>query len=688
MKDDDREAYLELLRSYQGKRDLYTRLTVWMEEQVRDLASSLGLHPVVVSRTKTLKSLAGKYLRKRARGVPSDLAGSLREYTDLSGIRAIMHTPGEVFLLKDAVESRFRVDHPNCLFMDTRSRPTSFVYDSEHLIISVKEENDRLAWPPEDADEIRAIRAELQIRTFCQHSYAEVSHELDYKGQFSPPATWKRKLAIIKASLESCDMGYEEIYRDFRRITSSYNRDFSPQEAEMLAEKWELLLDIEPHNPQVIHELIKLYLSWDTTEARIRLAALLEGEEAYLTEYPALLRDAGVALAKIGMGSGALDRGRKMMEMSLQRSPHDLDAMCSLAGLLRKLGRERQDPELLEKAHHLYRDAYMEDPGYSYALGNYLIGEISRNRSLDPVIYSRAAILEAIDRCRIQVEVGTNLPWAHFDMGEYYLLLGEQKASRDSFLQAILGSHAEWMLKSSIDALKPLALAGLQIEGLDNILQLLELARSVRQRFPSPGTEAVRRSSPPPVLVIAGGCGGLSEAQLGELAVLQERLVDYQEGTILSGGTSSGVAGVVGNLQERDKEDNIHTVGYLPRGQWEYRDTRYSELVATEGSDYSVREPLQYWADLLEQGVNPAEVLIVGYNGGEISAFEYRLGFVLGARVVLLEGSGRAADEFLADPIWRPLANSRSESLSGEVIPVKLRGPELSRILHGQNPTD
>jgi hypothetical protein len=39
-------------------------------------------------------------------------------------------------------------------------------------------------------------------------------------------------------------------------------------------------------------------------------------------------------------------------------------------------------------------------------------------------------------------------------------------------------------------------------------------------------------------------------------------------------------------------------------------------------------------------------------NGGEIAAFEYRLALALGARVGLVEGSGREADRLFQDPTW------------------------------------
>jgi len=45
-------------------------------------------------------------------------------------------------------------------------------------------------------------------------------------------------------------------------------------------------------------------------------------------------------------------------------------------------------------------------------------------------------------------------------------------------------------------------------------------------------------------------------------------------------------------------------------------------------------------------------VRLLGFNGGRISAVEYAVAAAFGARVGIVEGSGRAAAEFLADPLW------------------------------------
>ena len=43
---------------------------------------------------------------------------------------------------------------------------------------------------------------------------------------------------------------------------------------------------------------------------------------------------------------------------------------------------------------------------------------------------------------------------------------------------------------------------------------------------------------------------------------------------------------------------------------------------------------------------------LIGINGGEIAAFEYRLALMLGANIAVIESSGREAARLFKDPYW------------------------------------
>jgi hypothetical protein len=156
-----------------------------------------------------------------------------------------------------------------------------------------------------------------------------------------------------------------------------------------------------------------------------------------------------------------------------------------------------------------------------------------------------------------------------------------------------------------------------------------------------------------PVVIMAGGTDKTVESQMQTYHdLLIEAFEDY-EGTIISGGTQAGIAGLAGMLQAAHP-DHLHTVGYLPRliPASISVDPRYHELRHTQGTDFSAMETVQYWIDLVASGIRPEQVKLLGLNGGTIAAAEFRLALALGAFVGILAGSGRSADALLSDPEW------------------------------------
>jgi len=54
----------------------------------------------------------------------------------------------------------------------------------------------------------------------------------------------------------------------------------------------------------------------------------------------------------------------------------------------------------------------------------------------------------------------------------------------------------------------------------------------------------------------------------------------------------------------------------------------------------------------LAQGIKPSDVYLLGIDGGKIAALEYRIALALGAKVGLLEASGRESTNLIYDQDW------------------------------------
>jgi hypothetical protein len=151
-----------------------------------------------------------------------------------------------------------------------------------------------------------------------------------------------------------------------------------------------------------------------------------------------------------------------------------------------------------------------------------------------------------------------------------------------------------------------------------------------------------------PVVIVAGGCDINVEKLIAAYRPQFENAFRDFRGTVISGGTVAGISGLVGGLKDA-YPGRITTVGYVPKylPSGVILDNRYDKRVETKGTDFSPLQPLQNWIDILAAGIAPASVRLLGINGGNISAFEYRLAAALGARVGLLRGSEGKADELI-----------------------------------------
>ena len=328
--------------------------------------------------------------------------------------------------------------------------------------------------------------------------------------------------------------------------------------------------------------------------------------------------------------------------------------MASLAGTWKKLDEG--------KTRDYYRQAFELDPTDPYAVSNYLVYEIIHQRDLAPASLMAPTLTAAIQRCRDQADVGMNVPWAFYNLGIFHLLLGESYDSLSMYAKAIQLSTTDWMIETSLRLLEKLSVVREMIQGYDWVCRLMILGRAVRFQEKDSLEQikklATAKATPitGPVIIVAGGTS--ADIQTEEY---QQLLLDgfrNFRGTLIGGGTTAGISGLIGEVQAAYPE-SISAIGYLPKVMpaGTELDPRYRQVRSTDGKDFSAFEPLQYWIDLISSEISPAQVKLIGINGGKISAFEYRLALMLGARTAVIESSGREAAHLFKDPYW---GNSKS----------------------------
>jgi putative GTP pyrophosphokinase len=183
-------------------------------ERVLNLLSDLlrqkniAIHNVS-GRTKEYESLANKIDRKQGKYI------SLEDITDLVGIRIISYLESDVNVIADVISAEFSIDKVNSI--DKRDlNIDQFGYKSLHLVVGLNTSRAILT----EYKDYKDYKCEIQIRSILQHAWAEIEHDLGYKGKSSIPDQYKRNFNRLAALLETADIEFDRLKRDLTSYES------------------------------------------------------------------------------------------------------------------------------------------------------------------------------------------------------------------------------------------------------------------------------------------------------------------------------------------------------------------------------------------------------------------------------------------------------------------------------------
>jgi len=363
-------------------------------------------------------------------------------------------------------------------------------------------------------------------------------------------------------------------------------------------------------------------------------------------------------------------KGQDYLKEAVQINPLDYNAWSSLGGTYK-------NQDNFSKALECYKQALKVNPGDPYPLGNYLVLIIQQTGDLTHIERNHDMILKAIEKRMRQIEVMVDMPWAFFDIGLFKLLLGNINEAINFYLNGIRFSPDIWMIETTLKTLNNLRLIEDNLKAFNLVRQILHLGIIFHSNLKEKTDKIINKSTvrldteiekketefKGPIVILAGGTDMRVERTLDDFRDNLINAFSGFEGTIIGGGTKSGISGIIGDIQEK-YPDEIKTIGYVPSQIPAHveLDKRYSAIHFTEGKDFSIIEPIDYWYDLMKSGVEPNKVKLIGINGGEIAAFEFHAAIVFGAQVGIMSNSGRAASELITDPLWE----DTSEKTSGQ----------------------
>lgn len=201
-----KEHFVEEFRALH--RSLTERAEVLRAEiEVLLAARCIKVH-LVSCRVKSVESLRHKLAR------PDRNYGSLWDITDLIGLRITTYFEDAIDEVARAIEQAFAVDFSSSIDKLRFRDHGRFGYRSLHYVCAIPRVEGAPPLPG-------SARFEIQVRTVVQHAWAEVEHDLGYKGHDAVPASIRRRFSRVASLLEIADEEFVSIRRELERYQRS-----------------------------------------------------------------------------------------------------------------------------------------------------------------------------------------------------------------------------------------------------------------------------------------------------------------------------------------------------------------------------------------------------------------------------------------------------------------------------------
>jgi ppGpp synthetase/RelA/SpoT-type nucleotidyltranferase len=658
---DNRTWYKNQIRKYRGEFPSYRLYADVLKRILEAACAEKAPLAIVQTRPKSLSSFAEKITRKSQYNDPAT------QFTDLCGARVITNTLDEAELICKFIRDHFVIDETNSLDAISRLQPTQFGYRSFHYIVQV--DKPRIL----DIDipaKIGERKAEIQVRTLLQHAWSDVTHNLIYKSRFAVPDQWKRDLHRVAALLEEGDAVFSNVIEKLKSYKTFYSTYMDKNRMSEEIQTLSFILENEPSPPNKpgialqIARISKAACDWGGI---IRILGPYASAACCCIEKSEILMEHGLALCRVHRKEPNHPKYKKGQE-ELERAAGSSDEAVRIQALSYLAWSYGNDPGHEAEARKLYKEVFELDPFDPYHMVSYIEFEIFCTRSRHFVPYMRHSIYSAIRTCHSHAEAGIQLPLAFFTIGKLHLLLNEPYESLNAYATALhlcltddscLPPDA---IEEQLGFLKRIRLVQdrpPEYSWVEDLFLLAEAAKNPKGRAMKEIRKRATRDMilSSPVVIIAGGTDSSVEARMSKYHDHLENALDGFAGTVISGGTTAGIPGIIGNLSKhfsRKIGPRLQTIGYLPR-KLPLRvnpHKGYSRIIEMDGVDFTPLQPMQNWIDILAAGIQPSHVRLLGINGGQLAEFEYRLALALGSIVGIVESSGRAASKLMSEVKW------------------------------------
>jgi len=179
-----------ILNHWSKEEPKYQKLTDYIKSDLENALNENGIFVRISCRVKDTISLTKKIYKNKM---------SFEDYklmSDKAGVRVGCRFRNDVPKINNIIRTRYSIvkeeDKSSLLKLDQQG------YKSHHFDVHIKKRHRRL-------EEIHGLICEIQVRTFCEDVWAELYHDIGYKGYFALPDESKRQMFCLGGLLEVAD---------------------------------------------------------------------------------------------------------------------------------------------------------------------------------------------------------------------------------------------------------------------------------------------------------------------------------------------------------------------------------------------------------------------------------------------------------------------------------------------------
>ncbi len=179
------------------QRPLYEDFTRKLEILLIELLKLKKINfQLIESRAKSIESL-----QEKLSGPGKSYDNPLDTIPDLSGVRIIVYYNDDIDRVNHVIDEEFDVVELEGSHQPEVYEVDKFGYISIHFVVRLSEERKKL---PEWTS-YKDLHSEIQVRTVLQHSWAAISHALQYKREADVPLKSQRRLFRLAGLFELAD---------------------------------------------------------------------------------------------------------------------------------------------------------------------------------------------------------------------------------------------------------------------------------------------------------------------------------------------------------------------------------------------------------------------------------------------------------------------------------------------------